>query len=121
MYTLRNRVQLIGHLGQAPEMKLFDGGRKRVRFTLATNERYKSGTGEWVDDVHWHTLIGWNKIAETAEKYLTKGSEVAVEGRLITRSYTDKNGQKRNVTEVEVSEILRLAERKKEIAEEANG
>lgn len=85
-----------------------------ARFSIATNENYRSVTGEWIKDTQWHTLVAWGKMADTVEKYLDKGMEVAVEGRLVSRSYTDKNGEKRYVTEVIVNEILTLGERKKE-------
>ncbi len=113
MNALRNKVQLIGNLGQAPEIKTFDEGRKMAKFSIATNENYKSGTGEWVKDTQWHTVVAWGKTAEIVEKYLDKGAEVAVEGKLVSRSYTDKNGDKRNTTEVIASEILLLSDRKK--------
>jgi single-strand DNA-binding protein len=114
MSALRNRVQLIGNLGQTPEIKTFNEGRKMAKFSIATNENYKSGTGEWVQDTQWHTIIAWGPVAERAEKYLKKGLEVAVEGKLVNRSYTDKNGEKRSTTEVVVSEIMLIGERKKE-------
>ena len=113
MNAIRNKVQLIGNLGQSPEIKTFNEGRKMAKFSLATNESYKSNTGEWMKDTQWHAIIAWGKAAEIAEKYLVKGAEVAVEGKLVNRSYTDKNGEKRSVTEVVVSEILLLGDRKK--------
>lgn len=113
MNAIRNKVQLIGNLGQTPEIKTFNEGRKRAKFSIATNENYKSSTGEWVKDTQWHTLVAWGKTAEIVEKYLDKGFEVAVEGKLVTRSYTDKSGEKRYTTEVVVSEILLLGDRKK--------
>lgn len=114
MNALRNKVQLIGNLGHAPEIKTFNEGRKMAKFSIATNGNYRTGTGEWVKDTQWHTIIAWGKTAEIVEKYLDKGAEVAVEGKLVNRSYTDKNGDKRNTTEVVVSEILLLGDRKKE-------
>ncbi len=114
MNALRNKVQLIGNLGQTPEIKTLEEGRKMARFSVATNENYRSVSGEWIRDTQWHTLVAWGKMADTVEKYLDKGTEVAVEGRLVSRSYTDKNGEKRYVTEVVVNEILTFGERKKE-------
>ncbi len=114
MNALRNKVQLIGNLGQAPEIRTLEEGRKMARFSVATNENYRSASGEWIRDTQWHTLVAWGKMADTVEKYLDKGTEVAVEGRLVSRSYTDKNGEKRYVTEVVVSEILTFGEKKKE-------
>ncbi len=108
MYTLKNKVQLIGNLGNAPEVKTTENGKKLARFSIATNENYRNAKGEKVKETTWHNLVAWGKVAEIAEKYLTKGKEVAVEGKLINRSYTDKDGNKKYVTEVEVNELLML-------------
>jgi single-strand DNA-binding protein len=106
MYALKNKVQLIGNLGNAPEVKTTESGKKLARFSVATNESYRNAQGEKVTETTWHNLVAWGKVAEIAEKYLTKGKEVAVEGKLINRSYTDKDGNKKYITEVEVNEIL---------------
>jgi single-strand DNA-binding protein len=106
MYALKNKVQLIGNLGNAPEVKTTESGKKLARFSVATNESYRNAKGEKVTETTWHNLVAWGKVAEIAEKYLTKGKEVAIEGKLINRSYTDKDGNKKYVTEVEVNEIL---------------
>lgn len=106
MYALKNKVQLIGNLGNAPEVKTTESGKKLARFSVATNESYRNATGEKVTETTWHNLVAWGKVAEIAEKYLTKGKEVAVEGKLINRSYTDKEGNKKYITEVEVNELL---------------
>lgn len=106
MYALKNKVQLIGNLGNAPEVKTTESGKKLARFSIATNESYRNAKGEKVTETTWHNIVAWGKVAEIAEKYLTKGKEVAVEGKLINRSYTDKDGNKKYVTEVEVNEIL---------------
>ena len=108
MYTLRNKVQLIGNLGNAPEVKTTENGKKLCRFSIATNESYRNTQGEKVTETTWHQLIAWGAIAEIAEKYLDKGSEVAIEGKLINRNYTDKEGAKRFVTEIQVNELLLL-------------
>ena len=108
MYTLRNKVQLIGNLGNAPEVKTTENGKKLCRFSIATNESYRNTQGEKVTETTWHQLIAWGAIAEIAEKYLDKGSEVAIEGKLINRNYTDKEGTKRFVTEIQVNELLLL-------------
>jgi len=108
MNTLRNKVQLIGNLGQNPEVKELNGGKKVAKFSLATNETYKNKAGEKVTDTQWHNLVAWGKTADIIEKYLKKGSEVAVEGKLLNRNYTDKEGVKRYVTEIQVSELLML-------------
>ena len=108
MYALKNKVQLIGNLGNAPEVKTIESGKKLARFSVATNESYRNATGEKVTETTWHNLVAWGKVADIAEKYLTKGSEVAIEGKLINRSYTDKDGNKKYITEVQVNELLML-------------
>ena len=108
MNALKNKVQLIGNLGNAPEVKTFDGGKKVVKMSIATNESYKNKKGEKVTETFWHNLVAWGKTADIAEKYLNKGSEVAIEGRLTNRSYTDKEGKKKYITEVQVNELLIL-------------
>ena len=111
MYTLKNKVQLIGNLGTRPDIRNTDEGKKWARFSLATNETYKNAKGEKITETQWHNLVAWGKIAELAEKHLSKGSEVAVEGKLVTRNYTDKEGIKRFVTEIQVNELLMLGNR----------
>lgn len=108
MYALKNKVQLIGNLGNAPEVKTLESGKKMARFSVATNESYRNAKGEKVTETQWHSLVAWGKVAEIVEKYLTKGKEVAIEGKLINRSYNDKDGNKKYVTEVQVSELLML-------------
>ena len=109
---MRNKVQLIGNLGQNPEVKELNGGKKLAKFSLATNETYRNKAGEKVTDTQWHNLTVWGKTADIVEKYLKKGSEVAVEGKLLNRNYTDKEGVKRYVTEIQVSEIVMLGAKK---------
>ncbi len=113
MYALRNKVQLIGNLGNAPEVRNTESGKKLAKFSLATNEIYRNAKGEKVTETQWHNLVAWGKTAEIIEKYLVKGSEVVVEGKLINRNYTDKEGNKKYVTEVEVSELLMLGAKAK--------
>lgn len=108
MYALRNRVQLIGNLGNAPETRKTETGKKLVRFSVATNESYKNSNGEKVTDTQWHNLVAWGKLADIAEKFLNKGTEVAIEGKLINRNYTDKEGVKKYITEIQVNELLLL-------------
>ena len=108
MNNLRNSVRLIGNLGAAPEVKTFDNGNKVVKLALATNESYTNQKGEKVDETYWHNLIVKGKGAEIAEKYLSKGSEVAIEGKLTNRSYNDKEGVKRYITEIVVNDFLML-------------
>jgi single-strand DNA-binding protein len=95
-----------------PEVKDLDGGKKLAKVSIATNETYKNSKGERVTETQWHNLIAWGKTAEIVEKFLKKGSEVAVEGKLINRNYTDKEGIKRYVTEIEVNELLMLDAKK---------
>ena len=108
MNALKNKVQLIGNLGNTPEVKNTEKGKKLARFSIATNETYYNAKGEKVTETQRHKLIAWGKVAEVAEKYLTKGSEVAIEGKLMNNNYTDKDGNKRYSTEVQVHELLLL-------------
>jgi len=107
MYALKNKVQLIGNLGGAPEIKTTETGKKLARFSIATDEVYRNAKGDKVKETTWHNLVAWGKIAGIVEKYLNKGSEIAVEGKLISRSYT-KDGVKKYITEVQVNELLML-------------
>ncbi|MCU0334488.1 MAG: single-stranded DNA-binding protein [Chitinophagaceae bacterium] len=111
MNALKNRVQLIGHLGMDPEVKAIENGNKLARLRLATNETYQNAKGEKVTETQWHTVVAWGKTAEIAEKLLTKGAELVIEGKLVSRSYTDKDGQKRYVTEVVANELLLLSKK----------
>jgi len=111
MNNLRNKVQLIGHLGADPEIKTFDSGKKKVKLSLATSESYKSASGEKVEQTQWHNLIVWGKTADIAEKYLHKGSELAIDGKLSYRSYDDKNGDKKYITEIIVNELMMLGKK----------
>jgi single-strand DNA-binding protein len=108
MYALKNKVQLIGNLGNNPEVKNMESGKKMARFSIATSETYKNAKGEKVKETQWHNVIAWGKIAEIIEKYLVKGSEVAVEGKLVYRNYNDKDGNKKYITEIQVNELLLL-------------
>src|SRR5688572_2293583 len=108
MYALKNKVQLIGNLGNDPEIKTIEGGKKLAKFRIATNEYYHNAKGEKVKETQWHNLVAWGKVAEIAEKYLNKGKEIAIEGKLVNRSYNDKDGNKKYITEVQVSELLML-------------
>ena len=103
---MKNKVQLIGNVGNDPEIKTFDGGKKVVNFTLATNESYKNDKGEKVEQTEWHRISAWGNTAEIIEKFVTKGKEIAIEGKLTHRSYDDKNGEKRYITEVVASDVL---------------
>jgi len=108
MNNLRNKVQLIGNLGLAPEIVSFENGNKLAKIRLATNDFYKNAQGEKVQETQWHSLTAWGKQADVFEKYIKKGQEIAIEGKLVTRSYETKEGEKRFRTEVVVSEVLML-------------
>jgi single-strand DNA-binding protein len=108
MYAFKNRVQLIGNLGKFPVIRLTENGKKMARFSMATNDTYRNSKGVRVTETFWHNIIAWGKLAEIAEKYFTKGREIAVSGKLVYRSYTDKNGIYRLVTEIVLDELLLL-------------
>ena len=108
MNSLRNRVVLIGHLGSSPESKTLESGKSLTRFSLATTESYKNEKGEKISETQWHNLVAWGKTADIIEKYVVKGKEIAIEGKLTHKSYEDKNGEKRYVTEVVIDELLML-------------
>ncbi|MEZ5008922.1 MAG: single-stranded DNA-binding protein [Chitinophagales bacterium] len=105
---LRNQVQLIGNLGMNPEVKQMENGRKLAKMSLATNEYYTDSKGEKIEKTQWHNVVAWGKTAELAEKYLQKGKEVAIKGKLTYRSYDDKDGNKKFITEIVTDEILFL-------------
>jgi single-strand DNA-binding protein len=111
MNQVKNKVQLIGHLGQDPDIKTIGTDRKVANMSLATNEQYKNAQGEKVTETQWHTVVAWGKLAEIAEKFLAKGTEVVVEGKLVNKQYTDKQGVKRYVTEVQANELLILSKK----------
>lgn len=108
MSTLKNHVQLIGNVGQEPTITNLENGKKVARFSIATNEYYKDAKGEKTQTTDWHTVVAWGKTAEIIENYVGKGKEIAITGKLRTRTYTTDDGNQRYVTEVEVKEILLL-------------
>lgn len=108
MNSLNNRVQLIGRLGMDPEVREFGEKKKMARFQLATSEKYKNNKGEIVDNTQWHSLVVWGNLADVAKKYLKKGSELAVEGKLQHRQYEDNEGKKQFITEINVNDFLML-------------
>ena len=99
---------MIGNIGQEPTITNLENGRKVAKFSLATNEFYKNSKGEKVQETQWHQIVAWGKTAEIIQKYATKGKEIGVSGKLKSRSYEDKDGVTRYVTEVEAKEILLL-------------
>lgn len=111
MNNLRNNVRLIGHLGMNPDVKTYNSGKRMAKFSLATSETFKNENGEKQTETIWHNLVLWGKPAELAERFLKKGSEIAIEGKISNRNYTDKDGVKRYITEIVVSEMLFLSKK----------
>lgn len=106
--SLRNQVQLIGNLGNDPEIMKLENGKKLAKFSIATNDTYLNKQGERVTDTEWHNVVAWGKTADIIEKYVGKGKEVVVKGKLTSRSYETKEGEKRYTTEVVCEEVLLL-------------
>jgi single-strand DNA-binding protein len=102
-----NKVILVGNLGKDPEVISFDGGVKKASFSLATTEVYRTRDGQDMEQTEWHNVVLWRGLAEVAEKYLRKGSQIYVEGRIKSRSY-EKDGQKRYITEIECDNLTML-------------
>lgn len=111
MNALKNHVQLIGNLGQDPEIKQLESGKKLAKFSIATTESYKNKNGEIVNDTQWHSIVAWDNLAQIAERYLHKGKQVALAGKLTHRNYEDKDGIKRYVTEIVANDLLMLGKR----------
>jgi single-strand DNA-binding protein len=112
MSTLKNCVQLIGNVGGEPTITNLENGKKVARFSIATNEHYKNGKGEKQTDTNWHTIVAWGKTADIIEKFVSKGKEVGIVGKLKTRTYTTDDGNERYVTEVVANEILLMGSNK---------
>jgi len=108
MNALRNSVRLLGRLGETPKVRNLESGKKVANFSLATNEIYRDSRGEKQTETTWHRLVAWGKQAELAEKYLKKGSEISIEGKLTNRQWEDKNGEKHYSTEIVVNSLLML-------------
>ncbi len=107
MKNLKNSVQLIGRLGNEPEVRTFDSGKRMATFSLATNETFYNNQGEKVTDTQWHNIVVWGKKVDVVESYLNKGQEIALQGKLINRSY-EKDGVKKYVTEISLNELLMM-------------
>lgn len=114
MSNLRNVVHLIGHLGANPEVKIASNGKKVAKFSLATNETFTNSKGEKKEETTWHNLIAFEKTAELAEKYLKKGKEIMVQGKISNRNYEDANGVKKYISEIIIDEMLFLSSGQKE-------
>jgi single-strand DNA-binding protein len=112
MNALKNKVQLVGNMGTAIEVREIASGKKVGNFTLATNETYKDANGQKVEETQWHKIVVWGKQAEIIEKYTSKGSELMLEGKLIHRSYDGKDGEKRYITEVEIRDFMLMGSNK---------
>ena len=106
--SLRNKVTLIGHTGKDVEVVNFENGGIKASVTLATNDYYTNAQGERVEETQWHNLVAFGKVAEIMQKYVTKGKEIAVEGKLTYRSYDTQDGQKRYITEIRIDELVLL-------------
>lgn len=106
-----NKVILVGNLGKDPEVRHLDNGRAVANFPIATSETYKNKQGERVTNTEWHNIVLWTPLAEIAEKFLKKGGQVYIEGKLTTRSWDDQDGNKRYTTEVVGRELTLLGSR----------
>ena len=112
MANMRNQVRLIGHLGKDPEVRETTTGKKLARFSVATNETYINDKGERVSETQWHNITCWGKTASLAEKLLSKGSEVALEGKISTRQYNDKEGNRKFITEIVANDFVTMGSKK---------
>jgi len=113
MNSLRNKVNLIGHLGANPEMIHFDNEKSMARFSIATNEVWYDKVGNKQTDTQWHNCVAWGKVAKSIETLLRKGHEVAIEGKLSNRNYEDKNGVSKRITEIVLNNFLLLTPKTK--------
>jgi single-strand DNA-binding protein len=103
-----NKVILVGNLGKDPELRYTPSGAAVATFSLATSERYKDKSGEWVDKTEWHNIVAWRNLAEICGKFLHKGKQVYIEGKIQTRSYDDRDGNKRYITEIVADQMQML-------------
>jgi len=111
MNSLKNRVILIGRLGQNPETKTIESGKKVTHFTLATDDSFKNAEGQRISEATWHNITAWNKLADLSKRFLTKGRQVYIEGRIHYREFTDRDGNKRSKPEITASQIVLLGSR----------
>ena len=112
MNNLRNKVQLIGNVGQLPEVKTLENGKKVANVSIATNENYINAKGEKTTNTQWHNLVAWGKNAEIIENYVKKGDEIAIEGKIQYENFNDKDGNKRYLTKININELLMLGQKK---------
>lgn len=113
MNNLKNSVQLIGNLGKDVELHNYDSGKSKASFSIATNDYYKNNQGEKIQETQWHNVVAWGKLAENMKAIIGKGSEVIIKGKLVSRSYEDKTGIKKYITEIVANEFLSLARQEK--------
>ena len=115
-----NKIHLLGHLGKDPEVRHLEGGRAVANFSIATSETYNKKDGEKVTNTEWHNVVLWSPLAEIAEKYLKKGNQVYIEGKMTTRSYDDKDGVTRYISEVVGRDMTLLSGNNNQSADSAN-
>ena len=106
MNTIRNNVQLLGHVGQEPEISILEDGKKMAKFSMATNEIYTNAQGEKVEKTYWHRIVFWNKAADIIEQHVSKGTKLMIEGKLTTRSWEDDHGVKHFRHEIVGRELM---------------
>lgn len=112
----KNKVQLAGRLGMDPEVRTTANGMKMAKLSLAVNESYKNQQGDWVKQTQWFNIVAWGKMAQSIADNCSKGSEVLIEGRLLTREYTDKTGAKKRSMEIHAQNIVRVEKDEMETA-----
>jgi single-strand DNA-binding protein len=110
--NIRNQVQLIGHVGNAPELKEIANNKTVARFSIATRNSYKDAQGNWVNNSDWHQIVAWDTQAKSVQKALEKGTEVALFGKLSTRNWQDSDGKTHYVTEVILNDFTLLGAKK---------
>lgn len=106
MNRLRNSVQLIGHVGKQPEVRFLESGNTLARFSVATNETFLNSQGEKVTNTTWHSIVAWGKVAELCERLLKKGTEVVIDGKLVSRTYDTEDGTRKYITEIQLNEFV---------------
>jgi single-strand DNA-binding protein len=110
--SMQNQVHIIGHVGRAPEIKTTQNGKKNARFSVAAKEAFVNAEGKRVESTQWVSVVAWDGLATIAEKYVTKGHQIGVQGRLVIREYTDAKGERKWITEIVADEILLLGAKK---------
>jgi single-strand DNA-binding protein len=106
-----NKAILVGNVGKDPEVRHLEGGTSVARFTLATSDSYKNKAGELVKNTEWHNIVAWRQLADLAEKFIRKGSQIYLEGKITNRQYDDKDGNKRYISEIVVDTIQLLGKK----------